>query len=327
MLRAMYGRIQVAYIHLPVVEVVGGWPQAIVFSHLAFWYERYERPVYKSARELGEELHMGERTVERAIAQLRSLGVLMATVKKAGGAPTNHYSVDYERLADLLAEADSAKVAESDSAKVAESLTEGTNRRESKPSSETSSDAFQKPETSSARQAGDAIPSPNGPKAHPPSSAAPPSQLTELLEIWNEHRGKLPALRSLNAKRERLLKRLVRESEAAKLDPREVVKAAALEVANDPHYLQNRYTLENVIQSQSNRLGKLIDALLEAPPGEELVVGQLYVWPRDPSRPWAGELLGAFTGEVIEVRGRTFAVMDLDGTQVRAPVDELEPRK
>lgn len=164
------------------------------------------------------------------------------------------------------------------------------------------------------------------PKGSPPSSAAPPlNEVRELAEVWNQHRGKLREFRALGKKRTANLKRLIKECKEAGADPKLVVRLAAQELSQDSHYLNGGYDLENAIQS--GRIAKFIDDALAPQPGEGLVAGQLYVWPRDPSRPWAGELLGAFTGEIIEVRGRTFAVMDLDGTQVRAPVDSLEPKE
>lgn len=105
-------------------------------------------------------------------------------------------------------------------------------------------------------------------------------------------------MRGLNDKRVRLLARLIKESKTAKLDPRAVVKAAALEVANDPHYIQGRYTLENIIQSKSNRLGKLIDRMLEEadPAGDtSFQVGDHVSWERRPGSSAWGRVHGIIT--------------------------------
>lgn len=150
-------------------------------------------------------------------------------------------------------------------------------------------------------------------------------ELQELAEVWNQHRGRLREFRSLAGRRVTNLKRLVRQCAEAGADPKLVVRLAAQELSKDEHYLAGKYDLENAIQS--GRIAKFIDDALAPQPGEGLVAGQVYSWPRDPSRPWAGNLMGAFTGELVEVRGRTFAVMEIDGATYRAPVDSLEPKE
>lgn len=202
--------------------------------------------------------------------------------------------------------------------------TEGTKE---KPSS-TSVDAHaeKKEASASTTPSPREVPASASPKGSPPSSAAPPlSELRELAEVWNQHRGRLREFRSLAGRRVTNLKRLVRQCAEAGADPKLVVRLAAQELSKDEHYLAGKYDLENAIQS--GRIAKFIDDALAPQPGEGLVVGQLYVWPRDPSRPWAGNLMGAFTGNLLEVRGRTFATMEIDGVTYRAPVDSLEPKK
>lgn len=182
----------------------------------------------------------------------------------------------------------------------------GTPNRENL--SSTDVDAPDEETTSSAREAS------NLPSSLKKGTGSGAALMNELLEIWNQHRGRLPSLRSLSDKRAQLLTRLIKDAEAAKLDPRAVVKAAALEVVNDSHYIQGRYTLENIIQSKSNRLGKLIDKMLEeADPSSSVTFkpGQRVRWLKHRMVPQRGYDYGGVIGE--GTNGRTIVAVE-DGS-------------
>ena len=76
-----------------------------LFMKLMRWMQhsvRSDGSVYKSARELSEEVCCSEKTVDRAIPALEDAGFDMY-VKKANGAPTRHFRVNVKRLIERLA--------------------------------------------------------------------------------------------------------------------------------------------------------------------------------------------------------------------------------
>ncbi len=77
-----------------------------LFKRLLHWLpyaKRTDGAVYKSARELAEEVYCSEKSVFRARALLESVG-FEVFLKKAQGAPTNHYKLRMEKLIAKLAE-------------------------------------------------------------------------------------------------------------------------------------------------------------------------------------------------------------------------------
>lgn len=305
LLKAMYGRSQAVYVHLPLLDVVGGWPAAIVFSHLAFWCERYERPIYKSAPELGDELRMGERTVERSVAHLRKLGILVVTTKRAKGAPTNHYSIDYEKLADLFREIDPANEAGTDPANEAGTLTEGnTNRRESKPSS-TFVDVSASKSTSSTRNEAESPSSLKGvdlaassARAHANKETSPASQVAAVIEIWNSNCGLARKTRKPTEKLERQVGAYIRAMKKNGDDPVAVMAFMAAEVAREGFY-DRKYGLGNLLAGTNwePRYQAYLESLETGT--HSLAVGQRVSWLSNPSMPFSRRYYG-HVSELLE---------------------------
>lgn len=75
------------------------------FQRLMYWMQYSVRPdgsVYKSSRELGDEIGCSDKTVDRAIPALRDTAFDIY-IKKAEGAPTRHFKVNEERLIENIA--------------------------------------------------------------------------------------------------------------------------------------------------------------------------------------------------------------------------------
>lgn len=320
LLKAMYGRSQAVYVHLPLLDVVGGWPAAIVFSHLAFWCEKYERPIYKSAPELGDELRMGERTVERAVAHLRKLGILVVTTKRAKGAPTNHYSIDYEKLAGLFGELDPANEAGTDPANEAGTLTEGnTNRRESNPSAsddagEENASLFTEKESvatsSSAQGSSSAQSSPSSEVVSRARTHANKklslgdSRFLELLpalaQAWNANCGRAPKLAGdtvAKGYRPNLLK-LVNQLLSENEDPVKAIGYIATAISTVDGYVNGTYGFANATRP-NNWYAHYVSGkgkAEQAAPAAAFKVGDKVSWERRPGYKSLGRNVGVIVG-------------------------------
>lgn len=84
----------------------GNYVQAVVLSQLIFWFGK-KKPgewLYKSNRELSEELCLTQEQVRYAVAQLKKrLGAALRTkVKRANNIPQNHYYFDEQRLIETV---------------------------------------------------------------------------------------------------------------------------------------------------------------------------------------------------------------------------------
>jgi len=79
---------------------------ALLLSQLVYWSERCTNPggwVYKSEADWRNELNLKRRAMERARRDLKRLGLIETTLRKANGSPTTHYRVCHEALAAALA--------------------------------------------------------------------------------------------------------------------------------------------------------------------------------------------------------------------------------
>ena len=75
------------------------------FERIMYWLKysvRSDGSVYKSARELAEEIGCNDKTIDRAIPALEDAG-LDVYIKKANGAPTRHFLVNAKRMIERLA--------------------------------------------------------------------------------------------------------------------------------------------------------------------------------------------------------------------------------
>ncbi len=94
----------------------------------------------------------------------------------------------------------------------------------------------------------------NGSAAAPVGSRRPASENGDFLEIFNNHRGKLPEARELNHKRRDGLRRLVAEhgAEAARVLLADAAKCAAA----NPFWLERGYGLDNLLSKEGRVLEK-----------------------------------------------------------------------
>jgi hypothetical protein len=76
------------------------------FLYLIYWLPKSKRAdgsIYKSAAELAHQTGYCARTMERVRKALETMGFIVY-VKKANGAPTNHYRLDVEKFLQFVAE-------------------------------------------------------------------------------------------------------------------------------------------------------------------------------------------------------------------------------
>ncbi|OOE41381.1 hypothetical protein [Salinivibrio kushneri] len=81
----------------------GNYTVAAVLSQLIFWSNRASQKggwFYKSQVELAEELELSRDQVKRAISKAKSLhsDVIETRVRRANGAPTTHFKINFESL-------------------------------------------------------------------------------------------------------------------------------------------------------------------------------------------------------------------------------------
>ena len=84
---------------------VFGLTESAYLQYIMDWISRSKRTdgyVYKSKLEIQEDLNLSPKRQDGIRKKLESTGVLKTKLIKAGGAPTLHYGVDRERLAELL---------------------------------------------------------------------------------------------------------------------------------------------------------------------------------------------------------------------------------
>ncbi len=75
----------------------------MMLNQLLYWSPRASRAcdaIYKTDQEWQEELCLSRYAVRKAREQLEAMGFLSTEVRRARGAPTVHYQLDYERLVD-----------------------------------------------------------------------------------------------------------------------------------------------------------------------------------------------------------------------------------
>ena len=82
----------------------------------------------------------------------------------------------------------------------------------------------------------------NGHAQQSPTATTPPQA---FIDVWNEHRGFLPACAKLNAKRARGIAALTKEHGSDALD---LFTAAVQHVAADDWWITNGYNLDNLLR-------------------------------------------------------------------------------
>ena len=83
------------------VEFTGDVTSAILLNQIVFLSDKSKRKdgfFYKTYKEWEEEICLSKRQVSYATNKLKDMGFLETAVKKANGAPTVHYKLDYDKL-------------------------------------------------------------------------------------------------------------------------------------------------------------------------------------------------------------------------------------
>ncbi|MFC0525807.1 conserved phage C-terminal domain-containing protein [Pontibacillus salicampi] len=87
------------------VEYTGDLTTAILLNQVVFLSDKSKRSdgfFYKSYQEWEEEICLSERQVRYSVKKLKNMGFLETSIKKANGAPTVHYKLDYDKLLDSI---------------------------------------------------------------------------------------------------------------------------------------------------------------------------------------------------------------------------------
>jgi len=87
------------------VEFTGDLTTAILLNQIVFLSDKSKRKdgyFYKTYKEWEEEICLTKRQVSYSTQKLKDMGLLETTVKKANGAPTVHYKLDYDKLLDSI---------------------------------------------------------------------------------------------------------------------------------------------------------------------------------------------------------------------------------
>ncbi|MDP4105302.1 MAG: conserved phage C-terminal domain-containing protein [Bacillota bacterium] len=101
----MSGQDNVVTIPKMYIELTGDLTAALVLNQIVFWSDKTKRNdgfFYKSYKEWQEETTLSERQVRYAVKKLKEKNIVETKLKKANGAPTLHYKLEYDKLLDLI---------------------------------------------------------------------------------------------------------------------------------------------------------------------------------------------------------------------------------
>lgn len=126
------GQDNVVTIPKMYIEVTGDLTAALVLNQVVFWSDKSKRTdgfFYKSYKEWLEETTLTERQVRYAVNKLKEKKIVETKLKKANGAPTLHYKLEYDTLLDwilTLCQNGNLQNVRMDTDTLSESLTENT---------------------------------------------------------------------------------------------------------------------------------------------------------------------------------------------------------
>jgi hypothetical protein len=86
-------------------RLMGSLEGGVFLSQVVFWSDKGGGEpgwFYKSFEEWEEQLFLSKYKVKKFTARLEELGILETKVKKAGGAPTTHYRLDWRKFTDWI---------------------------------------------------------------------------------------------------------------------------------------------------------------------------------------------------------------------------------
>jgi len=91
-------------INANLVKLFGGdVTTALVFRQLFYWFDKTGKEwIYKSYTEWEQETGLSQYKVKRATDKMIQLGILHKELRRAGGAPTLHYNLDYQEALLLI---------------------------------------------------------------------------------------------------------------------------------------------------------------------------------------------------------------------------------
>ncbi|WP_431613403.1 conserved phage C-terminal domain-containing protein [Bacillus pfraonensis] len=87
------------------VKLTGDLTTAILLNQIVFYSDKSKRTdgfFYKTYKEWEEEICLTERQVRYSTKKLVNAGFVETTLKKANGAPTVHYKLDFNKLLDSI---------------------------------------------------------------------------------------------------------------------------------------------------------------------------------------------------------------------------------
>lgn len=101
----MSGQDNVVTIPKIYIELTGDLTAALVLNQIVFWSDKSKRNdgfFYKSYKEWHDETTLSERQVRYAVKKLKDKAMVETKLKKANGAPTLHYKLEYDTLLESI---------------------------------------------------------------------------------------------------------------------------------------------------------------------------------------------------------------------------------
>jgi uncharacterized phage protein (TIGR02220 family) len=105
LLKRMSGQDNTITIPKIYVEFTGDLTAALVLNQIVFWSDKSKRTdgfFYKSYKEWQEETTLTERQVRYAVDKLKKQEIVETKLKKANGAPTLHYKLNFDTLLESI---------------------------------------------------------------------------------------------------------------------------------------------------------------------------------------------------------------------------------
>nr|WP_290224009.1 hypothetical protein [Trichocoleus desertorum] len=103
LIKTFAGQANTLTIPAPYISYTRSLECALLLSQCIYWSDRTKDPegwFYKTYPEWEEEIHLAEYKVRKHSRQLQKMGVLELKIKKVNGAPTLHFRIDSEKLAE-----------------------------------------------------------------------------------------------------------------------------------------------------------------------------------------------------------------------------------
>lgn len=103
--RRLSGQENVFTVPRIYVQYTGDLTTAVLLNQIVFYSDKSKRRdgfFYKTYEEWEKEICLSKRQVRYATDKLKELGIVETKIKKANGAPTVHYKLDYDKLVDSI---------------------------------------------------------------------------------------------------------------------------------------------------------------------------------------------------------------------------------